>query len=489
MAIFIPNHDPISIYPYLNKPPKWGLSAMIEYGWAYPALRADAEADLIPAKTPQGQPIQDGRDPVYTKDGTVLKAGKEWWDSRSEWFKELCQPFLAHLQGLMRNDPRDVDIFLDYMAFKQQNPGSKIRWAIVMAGEQGVGKDVSLDACWEHFGIGFVKNVSPDNVMGSFNDFLRNCYLLRISEVADLNEANKWKFNERLKVLISGHPDLMLINQKYGFMYWAKVVCGVVLTTNHLESGIYMPQGDRRYYVIKCSTPEDMGLFSFDEKKVYFNRLFHWFTTPAEYEIPVQLRTGGADKIVMTGYEIVGNYLFWFRNVSSFEPNICPAPTAAKIEVVDFGNAIPDWMDELMNKYALELEAKRDKAPAGLLGLMGVTKERHWPELIVVPKLRELALKGADGAVDEDSKRILSAIHSPARVANTLKKAGYLRVPNPNRKDTQWVFTDPQGARRQFRVYYNSKIANKLQDTGAKLWANLAEYCDFIGVFPSNEYF
>jgi hypothetical protein len=52
---------------------------------------------------------------------------------------------------------------------------------------------------------------------------------------------------------------------------------GVIITTNHLLSGIYIPQDDRRYDVIECATKSEMGLEDDAKRRVYFEQLWKWF--------------------------------------------------------------------------------------------------------------------------------------------------------------------------------------------------------------------
>lgn len=396
----------------------------------------------------------------YVNNAGLLRAeiaGKDYWDNVGETLKVKCAPFLDHLTRLFTGDTRDVDVFLDYMAFKQQYPGVKPRWALVVAGEQGVGKDIAIDACWHEYGLNFINNISPADVMGAFNDYAK-CMLLRISEVADLGESNKWMFNEKVKVLISGHPDRMHINPKYGFKYWLNLYNGTVLTTNHLTDGLYIPAGDRRYYVIKCASWNELGDIA-SNKAEYFDKLFNWF------------RNGdGVDGV--PGYTYIGNYLFWGRDVSGFDVNVCPEETAAKLEVINAGAEVPDWLDEalvtysnIVTKTAEDLNGAAG-SPAGDFRavLLEVSPELR-PRVINVRKLKDI--------IDAlGTERNLTN----GRIIAGLKRAGYEKVESGS-KDGKWQFrVDGKQAKETFYA-----LSDEIGGVGAVKGALEAEGAWYAG--------
>lgn len=344
--------------------------------------------------------------------------GKAAYDQVEAESLASIQPFIDHLKRIFINDPRDVDIFLDYMAFKMQYPGVKPRWAIVLAGEQGVGKDVAIDACWMKYGLNFINNISPGDVMSSYNDYLK-CILLRISEVADLGEMNKWAFNERVKVIISGHPDRIQVNPKYGVKYWLTLYNGTILTTNHLDSGgFYIPEGDRRYYVIKCATWQQLGMAAdYDKRAEYFDSLFNWFNTP--------------DSEGNTGYDKIGHYLLWARDVSAFKENACPQASEAKMEAIEAGKNYPQFFLDALNEYSNAV-ASFPADPYAPLNIYDCD-EYKLPNFINYRKFQEFAAAKlfVNGAISE---RV-----APARLAGLLRDAGYALLPNPNNKAKKWV--------------------------------------------------
>ncbi len=187
----------------------------------------------------------------------------------------LASPFLEHVKRVF-NKEGDADQFLDYMAHRVQRPEQKPRFALMIAGDQGVGKDTAVEFCVPSIGAWNVANTEPSALDSSYNEYV-SATLVRVSEAANLHDMSKWAFNERMKVLIAGSPDHARVNPKYGHTYHVKMHCGVIVTTNHLMTGIYIPADDRRYDVIECASKFDMGLTSDEKVKAYFTKLWTWF--------------------------------------------------------------------------------------------------------------------------------------------------------------------------------------------------------------------
>ena len=203
---------------------------------------------------------------------TMLKPG----DAKS------AEPFVHHCQ-LIFNKPGDADQFFDFMAHRVQHPEEKPRFALLLAGDQGVGKDTAVDFCCPAIGSWNVASINPGVFDSAFNEFA-SATLIRINEVANRQDLNKFAFNERTKVLIAGNPDDAEINPKYGKKYSVLMHCGVVLTTNSLL-GVYIPPDDRRYDILLCATLSEMRLADDKTRRKYFEELWAWF------------RDGGAEHV------------------------------------------------------------------------------------------------------------------------------------------------------------------------------------------------
>ncbi len=209
---------------------------------------------------------------VLSKGGAVFNLYKRTMLKPGD--AKLAGPFFQHCT-LLFNKPGDAEQFFNFMAHRVQQPEEKPRFALLIAGDQGTGKDTAVDFCCPAIGSWNVASVNPGVFDSAFNEF-SSATLIRINEVANRQDLNKFAFNERTKVLIAGNPDEAEINPKYGKKYSVLMHCGVVLTTNSLL-GIYIPPDDRRYDVLLCATLAEMGLADDTIRRTYFERLWGWF--------------------------------------------------------------------------------------------------------------------------------------------------------------------------------------------------------------------
>jgi hypothetical protein len=190
---------------------------------------------------------------------------------------------------------------------------------------------------------------------------------------------SKWAFNEATKTLISGRPDTVVINPKYGSKYSMRMFCGVIITTNHLTQGIYIPQDDRRYDVIECATKREIGM---DKQQFsdYFNELWAWFNNE-------------------DGRENIVAYLE-NRDISNFNASTGQRQTSAHKVVVqqalNYDHWLHDIIDELGDPVAIRGDWIIEKAVA--TGMKEVEVRRLMVHAIDRTEYRKLPnLKSADG--------------------------------------------------------------------------------------------
>ena len=291
----------------------------------------------------------------------------------------LAQPFVEHVKLLLDKEG-DADQFMDYMAQRVQAPEEKPRFALLIAGEQGTGKDTAVEFCAPALGVWNVANIEPMAFDSQFNEFAA-ATLVRVSETANLHEMSKWAFNERTKVLIAGNPDYCTVNPKYGTKYSVRLHCGVILTTNHLVSGIYIPPDDRRYDVMECATLEEMKLSSLKDRRQYFEELWEWFL-------------GG-------GSAHVAAYLLE-RDIKKFSASNGQRRTSAHHTVVTAGMVGDQWLDDILDHL---------KYPTGIRSDWIMTQA------------------ASNGEREMDVRR---------KLANTIGRAGYVTFKCPTTKDGRW---------------------------------------------------
>ena len=103
---------------------------------------------------------------------------------------------------------KDAKHIIKYMAFKVQRPQEKINHALLLGGEQGIGKDTICEPLKYAVGPWNFEEVSPKQVCGRFNGFVKSV-ILRISELRDLGDGNRFDFYEHMKVftaVAAGRP-------------------------------------------------------------------------------------------------------------------------------------------------------------------------------------------------------------------------------------------------------------------------------------------
>jgi hypothetical protein len=297
---------------------------------------------------------------------------------------KLAKPFVEHVERVFPK-PGDAKQFLDYMAHRVQRPDEKPRFALLIAGAQGVGKDTAIEFCIPAIGAWNCANIEPGDLDTGFNEFAANV-LVRVSEAANLHDMSKWAFNERMKVLIAGVPDNIAINPKYGQKYSVRLHCGVIITTNHMATGIYIPADDRRYDVIDAASKLEMGIETDKKSKDYFSDLWGWF-----------LEDGGASHVAAFLHE---------RDIKKFSAANGQRKTEAHKTVVTSNMTSDHW-------------------------LLDVLEELKDPKVVRADAVMGLALKNGGNAKEYAVK-----------LQPGLIRCGYFAYRNPNRSDGRWKFDD-----------------------------------------------
>lgn len=226
--------------------------------------------------------------------------------------------------------PNDCDEIFNYCAHRRQRPEDKINHSMILGGAPGIGKDTILEALKQAVGPWNFREVSPQDVMGPWNDFMKSV-VLRISEVRDLGDVNRYSFYEHTKTIIATPPDVARISIKYIPQHYALNVCGVIYTTNHKTDGIYLPADDRRTYVAWSDLTEQ------DFEEGFWIKFWHWY----QHE---------------NGFEHVAAYLAE-RDISKFDAKAPPIKTAAFWAIVDANQApedaeLADVLDRMGNPEA-----------------------------------------------------------------------------------------------------------------------------------------
>ena len=164
-----------------------------------------------------------------------------------------AEPWREHLAVIYPNEARHIE---KWLAFKVQRPGEKINHALVLGGEPGIGKDSLLEPAKRAIGGWNWTEISPHQMLGHFTGFYKSV-ILRINEARDLGDIDRFAFYDHSKTLIAAPPDVLRCNEKHVREYAVLNVVGVIITSNHLTDGLYLPPDDRRHFVAWSSVTRD----------------------------------------------------------------------------------------------------------------------------------------------------------------------------------------------------------------------------------------
>jgi hypothetical protein len=255
-----------------------------------------------------------------------------------------AKPWLDHIAMLY---PDDAGHIVTWLAHRVQRPFEKINHALVLIGEQGIGKDTILYPVVQSIGRWNHRAISPQVLFGRFNGFLK-CVLLQINEGRDLGELDRYAFYEHTKPVIASPPDFLLIDEKHRPEYVIPNIAGVVIGSNYLTDGLYLAEDDRRHYVARSEVGRD------EIGAGYFRKLYRWFAGQGVGHVAAYLR-----QIDLTG----------------FDPAAPPPKTAAFYEIVNAEQApevvmLREAIDQIAEDAGsyptiLTLDMLRAKAPQG----------------------------------------------------------------------------------------------------------------------------
>jgi hypothetical protein len=222
-----------------------------------------------------------------------------------------AQSWLDHLDKVFGDQAEHI---VKWLAHRVQRPGEKINHAIVLGGAQGIGKDTLLEPVKHAVGPWNFVEISPTQMMGRFNGFLKSV-ILRVSEARDLGEFDRFGFYDHAKAYTAAPPDVLRVDEKNLREHSIPNVSGVIITTNHKTDGIHLPADDRRHFVAWSDLTKD----DFDAD--YWARLWAWYGTGGDRHVAAYLAS---------------------LDLSTFNPKAPPPKTPAFWEIVDASRALED---------------------------------------------------------------------------------------------------------------------------------------------------
>lgn len=277
--------------------------------------------------------------------------------------------------------PHDHKHIIAWLAQRVQKPHEKINHALVLGGNQGIGKDTLLEPAKYAVGPWNCSEVSPQQLLGRFNGFLKSV-IMRVSEARDLGEVDRYGFYEHMKTYTASPPDVLRVDEKNTKEHSIFNVVGVIITTNNKTDGIYLPSDDRRHYVAWSDLTKD------DFNEDYWTELWEWYNAGGRAHVAEYLRT---------------------LDLSGFNAKAPPPKT-------------PAWHDIVNSNRAPE-DAELADALDGI----------SWPHAVTVSAISgSLTCSSAFSNFINDRK-------NSRRVPHRLEAVGYVSVSNPHAKDGLWI--------------------------------------------------
>jgi hypothetical protein len=333
-----------------------------------------------------------------------------------------AEPWLDHVRTIY---PNDADHILNWLAHRVQRPQQKINHALILSGYPGVGKDTLLEPVKRAIGPWNFREASPTQIMGRFNSFLKSV-ILRISEIKDLGETDRFKLYEHMKAYTAAPPDVLLCDEKNIREHSILNVCGVVYTTNYKAEGLYLSADDRRHYVAWSIFRKE------DFPEQYWTELWSFFDS-------------GGDRHVAA-------YLADF-DLADFNPKTPPPLTDAFWDIVNAHRAPEDAeMLDTLQAYA-EFMRRQGHPDCDLLPRDGA----------VLPKAVTLR-RITPHAPSDDFRGWLEDRKNRRTIPHRFEACRYVPVRNDDAKDKLWMI----GGRREV-VYAPEELSRRDQIAAAQL--------------------
>jgi hypothetical protein len=313
-----------------------------------------------------------------------------------------AQRWLDHVRKVFGDDTEHI---VKWLAHRRQHPKAKINHALVLGGEQGIGKDTLLEPAKYAVGPWNFAEVSPRHLFGRFNGFLKSI-ILRVSEARDLGERDRFDFYDHMKTYTASPPDVLRVDEKNLREHYVLNCCGVVITTNYKTDGIYLPTDDRRHFVAWSNLKQK------DFAPGYWEKMWKYY------------RSGG--------YRHVAAYLAEL-DISSFESKAPPPKTQAFWDIVAASTPpedaeLADVLDKMKRPAAVTIKQIAERAAGNF---------QEW-------------------MTDRRSRRA---------IPHRLEKCGYVHVRNGNANDGLWVINGNRQvvyARSELSAANREKAARQL---------------------------
>jgi len=247
--------------------------------------------------------------------------------------------FLEHMKFLLP-DGEDCMTFLDWLAYKLQNPRARSYGVVMVADDSfGIGRswlgDV-LRIVWGNSNVEFVDigELTGHGQSAGFNEWASGRQMVVIEEAHDGSDMTHYKAYERIKTFIDPRTTHMQVNRKFGRKGMEQIWFNLLVFSNHVDA-FNIPKGERRLAVF--ANPQEK------QSESYYNRLWNVYNKQG------------------AGLAAAIHQFLMERDVSKFNPAVPPV-TESKDAMIESsvapGTIITDAMvaraqGELVTKHML----------------------------------------------------------------------------------------------------------------------------------------
>ncbi len=258
------------------------------------------------AKALVGITYAAGESVLVSRDGEIF--GNRWRDARPPVQAGDITPWLAHCRALVP-DASELEHIFNVMAFKLQNPQTKINHAVLHGGDQGCGKDTMwAPFIWSVCGPHMKNHGLLDNdTMSSQFGYALESEILILNELKEPDARERRALANKLKPVIAAPPEMLSINRKSLHPYMMANRLFVLAFSNDTVP-ISLDSQDRRWFCVWSHAPR--------------------MTPDAAAKLWAWYNAGG--------FAAVGAWLA-ARDVSAFNAGATPAMTEFKLNLVEHG--------------------------------------------------------------------------------------------------------------------------------------------------------
>lgn len=261
--------------------------------------------------------------PMIFKDGLGVSCLNLWQDPKLEVAEGDIDIFLKHMEYLFP-DTEDGEgqsqrnLYIDFMAHIVKFSGKKIRWSLVVQGDEGVGKSFTAELMKKLLGESNVSTPMMEVIHDKYTDWQSHCQLVVIEE---LMASGKMELMNKMKPFIVS--DVTEIREMYRKPYKQPNLYNIISFTNY-EDPIIINEKDRRYGVIRT--------FALPKDKDYYTTLFDWIEVPENLSAML--------------------HFFQTRDLSALNTQRAPMTQAKRAVIAASRNPLEEWISRQIEENA-----------------------------------------------------------------------------------------------------------------------------------------